>query len=179
MWLKLCNTYEENIASNKVFLMRKLYNLCMKESANVASHINEFDSLFAQICAHQLNIDDEMKAIHLLCSLPPSWGTFCTVVSNSTPNGTLFYNDISGALLVEETRRETMGSLHHGKAHYVQKAGKQRRGCSRPRDSDKDAKDGKKDNALRAMSKSRRKQDIQCHFCDKYGHIKRDCYAWQ
>ena len=50
-WLKLCNTYEKNTTSNKVFLMHKLYNLCMKESANVASHINEFDSLFAQIHA--------------------------------------------------------------------------------------------------------------------------------
>ena len=46
-WLKLCNTYEKNTANNKVFFMCKLYNLCMKESANVASHINEFDSLFA------------------------------------------------------------------------------------------------------------------------------------
>ena len=46
-WLKLCNTYGKNTASNKVFLMRKLYNLCMKDSTNVASHINEFDSLFA------------------------------------------------------------------------------------------------------------------------------------
>ena len=50
-WLKLCSTYEKNTASNKVFLMRKLYNLRMKELANVASHINEFDSLFAQIHA--------------------------------------------------------------------------------------------------------------------------------
>ena len=105
--------------------MHKLYNLRIKESTNVASHVNEFDSLFAQICAQQLNIDDEMKAIHLLCSLPPLWDTFCTAVCNSPPNGTLVYNDISGALLAKETRCKTMGSLHHGKAHYVQKASKQ------------------------------------------------------
>ena len=51
VWKKLCSTYEKNTASNKVFLMRKLYNLWMKESTVVASHLNEFDSLFAQICA--------------------------------------------------------------------------------------------------------------------------------
>ena len=50
-WHKLINTYEKNIASNKVFLMRKLYNLRMKESSSAAVHINEFDSLFAQIHA--------------------------------------------------------------------------------------------------------------------------------
>ena len=64
----------------------------------------------------------------------------------------------------------TKDSLQHdGKAHYVQKVSKQRRGCSRPRDSDKDAEDGKKDNALHARSKSCSKWDIQCHFYDKYG----------
>ena len=120
-----------------------------------------------------------MKAIHLLCSLPPLWDTFCIAINNLAPNGTLVYNDISGALLAEEARHKTMGSLHHGKAHHVQKAGKQRRGCSRPCDSDKDAKDGKKDNASHARSKSCSKRNIQCHFCDKYGHIKKDCYAWQ
>ena len=99
VWQKLCSTYEKNTASNKVFLMRRLYNLCMKESANVASHLNDFDSLFAQIRAQNMNIDDELKAIHLLCSLPSSWDMFCMAINNSTPNGRLVYNDISGALL--------------------------------------------------------------------------------
>ncbi|MCO5548954.1 hypothetical protein L7F22_002418 [Adiantum nelumboides] len=71
LWQKLCNTYAKDTASNKVFMMRKLFNLRMKESASVASHINDFDSLFAQIRAQRINIDDEMKAIFLLCSLHP------------------------------------------------------------------------------------------------------------
>ena len=121
VWQKLCNTYEKNTASNKVFLMRKLYNLRMKESTVVASHLNEFDSLFAQIRAQKMQIDDEMKAIHLLCSLPPSWDTFCTAISNSAPDGKLVYNDVSGALLGEEIRRKSMGGSHHGEAHYVQR----------------------------------------------------------
>ena len=37
-WLKLCNTYEQNTPSNKVFLMRKLFNLRMKENGSVAHH---------------------------------------------------------------------------------------------------------------------------------------------
>ena len=47
VWQNLCSTYEKNMAtSNKVFLMRKLYNLWMKESTVVASHLNEFDKFF-------------------------------------------------------------------------------------------------------------------------------------
>ena len=45
-WLKLCNTYEQNTLSNKVFLMRRLFNLRMKENGSVAHHINDFESTF-------------------------------------------------------------------------------------------------------------------------------------
>ena len=45
-WIKLCNTYEQNTPSNKVFLMRKLFNL-RKENDSVAHHINDFESTFA------------------------------------------------------------------------------------------------------------------------------------
>ncbi|MCO5578880.1 hypothetical protein L7F22_032727 [Adiantum nelumboides] len=96
----------------------------MKESASVASHINDFDSLFPQICAQRINIDDEMKAIFLLCSLPPSWNIFCTAASNYAPNGTLVYIDVTSSLLSEEMCQNAMGRSHHGKAHYVQKDGK-------------------------------------------------------
>ena len=53
IWLKLCNMYEENTPSNKLFLMRKLFNLRMKESGSVAHHINDFESTFAQMRAQR------------------------------------------------------------------------------------------------------------------------------
>ena len=36
LWKKLQDLYEKNTASNKVFLMKRLYNLKMKEGASVA-----------------------------------------------------------------------------------------------------------------------------------------------
>ena len=68
-----------------------------------------------------------------------------------------------------------MGESHHGEAHYVQKDDEQRRGRSKHRDCDDK---GQKD-ASRGRSKSRGKKSVQCHFCDKYGHIKKDCHAWK
>ena len=86
------------------------------------------------------------------------------------------YGNITGALLNEVSRRKTMSNSHHGEAHYVQKEGKQRQGTNKHRnDSDRDGKE----DASRGCSKSRGKKDIQCHFCDKFGHLKKDCYAWK
>ncbi|MCO5581236.1 hypothetical protein L7F22_035114 [Adiantum nelumboides] len=173
LWQKLCNAYEKDTASNKVFMMQKLFNLCMKELVNVASHINDFNSLFAQIRAQWINIDDEMKAIFLLCSLPPSWDIFCTAVRNSAPNGTLVYINVTSSLLSKEMRRKAMGSSHHGKAHYVQKDGKQHKGRSWNCES---KKEGNRDDS-KGRSKSPGRRNVQCHYCDKFGHIKKDCYA--
>ena len=43
LWNKLHDLYEKNTASNKVFLMKKLYNLKMKEDASVVEHSNAFN----------------------------------------------------------------------------------------------------------------------------------------
>ena len=85
-WLKICNRYEKNTPSNKVFLMRKLFNLRMKENGSVAHHINDFESTFAQIHAQRMNLDDELKAIFLLCSLPASWDTVTSLELFSLKN---------------------------------------------------------------------------------------------
>ena len=108
LWKKLYNTYVKETTTNKVFLMRNLYDLHMKDTDSVASHLNEFDALWSQLQAQKMTMDDEMKFVFLLCTLPASWDTFYTTISNSAPKGKLVYTDICGALLSEEIRRKSM-----------------------------------------------------------------------
>ncbi|MCO5560446.1 hypothetical protein L7F22_014061 [Adiantum nelumboides] len=51
-----------------------------------------------------LNFNDEMKTIFLLCSLPASWDTFNTAISNSAHGGKLAFGDVTSVLLTEEIR---------------------------------------------------------------------------
>ena len=171
LWKKLCNTYEKETAANKVYLMRKLYDLRMKDTDSIASHLNQFDALWSQLQAQKMTMDDELKAVFLLCTLPSSWDTFCTAISASVPNGKLVYNDISGALLGEEIRRKSMVSSQVGDAYNVRDSGygkNQQRGRSQNRNSH--------GNHDKSRSKSR-KRLVECHYCHKKGHIKKDCYA--
>ena len=170
LWDSLCSTWESKSASNKVFLMKKLFQLQMKDSAIVSSHLNEFNSLFSQLTSKGLNLDDEMKTIFLLCSLPSSWDTFCTAISNSAPSGTLIFNDVMSAMLTEEIHRQSLDSRSHGEANVSRGPDSNRRGRSRDCD-------GKKTNQSR--SKSRDKKNVECFYCKKKGHIKRDCHKWQ
>ncbi|MCO5595688.1 hypothetical protein L7F22_049733 [Adiantum nelumboides] len=68
LWDSLCSAWDGKSASNKVFLMKKLMHLSMKENSSVSSHLNEFNALYLQITSKRLNFDDEMKSIVLLCS---------------------------------------------------------------------------------------------------------------
>ncbi|MCO5588661.1 hypothetical protein L7F22_042619 [Adiantum nelumboides] len=176
VWQKLCNTYEKNTASNKVLLMQKLFNLHMQESISIANHNNDFDSFFVQIRVQSMNMDGEMKSIFLFCSLPPSWDIFYTAISNFAPNGTLVYNDVTSSLLSKEIQQKSMGNSHHGEAHYVQRGGKQRKGCAKQHDA---SKDGKKDPSCDRSKSSGCYKNVQCHYCEKYGHMKKDCHAWR
>ena len=66
-----------------------------------------------------MTMDGELKCVFLLCTLLTSWDTFCSLVSNSALNGTLFYNDICGALLSEEIRWKSMTASQNGDLHMM------------------------------------------------------------
>ncbi|MCO5575784.1 hypothetical protein L7F22_029589 [Adiantum nelumboides] len=100
--LSLCLAWDGNSAPNKVFLMKKLIRLSMKEDSSVNSHLNEFNALYLYLTSKGLNFNDKMKAIFLLCSLPTSWDTFNILISNSTHGGKLAFGDVTSALLTEE-----------------------------------------------------------------------------
>ncbi|MCO5576209.1 hypothetical protein L7F22_030017 [Adiantum nelumboides] len=114
LWDLLCSSWDGKSASNKVFLMKKLMRLSMKEGSSVSSHFNEFNALYSQLTSKGLNFDDEMKAIFLLCSLPASWDTFNAAFSNSTHGGKLAFGDVTSVLLTEEIRCQSLNSGGHG-----------------------------------------------------------------
>ncbi|MCO5605902.1 hypothetical protein L7F22_060088 [Adiantum nelumboides] len=102
LWDTLCAMWDGKSASNKVFLMKKLMRMNLKEGSSVCLHLNEFNNIFSQLTSKGLNFDDEMKAIFLLCSLPSSWDTFNTAICNSAPGGTLVFSDVTSTLFIEE-----------------------------------------------------------------------------
>jgi hypothetical protein len=75
----------------------------MKEGTKVAEHLNVFNTLICQLSDMEVKIQEEDKAITLLCSLPESWDHFVTSISLSTADS-LKFESVVGALLSEEVR---------------------------------------------------------------------------
>ena len=111
-----------------------------------------------------LVIDNELQALLLLSSLPDNWETLVVSPSNSTPNGMLQLAIVKDSLLNEETRKNDMGK---DIAHALVTENRRR---SKSRSSKGQGK---------SRSRSESKGKFKCFYCDKEGHIKRNCKAWK
>ena len=99
----LANLYENPSTSNKVFLMKRLFNMKMLEGGSVADHLNEFNMLTNHLSSVKVNFEDEVRALLILCSLPESWNSLVIVVSNYVPSSnTLKFDDVVGVILSKE-----------------------------------------------------------------------------
>ena len=79
----LAKLYEKTSTSNKVFLMKCLFNMKMVEGGSIPNHLNEFNTVTRYLSSMGINFDEEIRASLILCSLPESWNGLVMVVSNS------------------------------------------------------------------------------------------------
>jgi hypothetical protein len=163
----LAKLYEKPSASNKVFLMKRLFNMKMSEGGSVADHLNEFNTVTNQLSSVKVDFDDEVRALLILCSLPESWNGLVMAVSNSVSgSNTLKFDDVVGVILSEEMRRKSTGETS-GNALNMESRGRQK---------DRGKGSGNRGNSRKGRSKSRLGK-IECWNCGKKGHLKKDCRA--
>ncbi|KAK3029540.1 hypothetical protein RJ639_038499 [Escallonia herrerae] len=162
--------YEKPSASNKVFLMKKLFNMRMSENGSVVDHLNDFNSVTNQLESVGINCDDKIRASLFLCSLSDSWNNLVTTMNNSTISGTLTFNGVVSSVMIDEIWRKTIGNgISSSTALSMESRGRQNnkqnnRGISPIR------------GRSRSRSKSKSKgKTIVCWNCNKEGHKKNDC----
>ena len=104
----LSKLYEKPSTSNKVFLMKRLFNMKMSVGGFVANHLNEFNMVTGRLSYVKVNFNDEVRDLLILCSLPESWNNLVMFVSNFVPGlGTLKFDDVVDVILSEEMQRKS------------------------------------------------------------------------
>jgi len=99
----LAKLYEKPSASNKVLLMKHLFNMKMLEGGSVSDHLNEFNTVTSQLSSVGVTFDDEVRALLFLCLLLESWNGLVMAISNSiSGSSTLKFDNVVGAILSEE-----------------------------------------------------------------------------
>lgn len=133
--------YEMASTLNKVFIMKRLYNLKMKEGGIVSNHLNNFNTLVSQLISMGINLDSEMKTILLLCSLPKSWeGVLMATNTSVAAKRKLNFDDVAGTLLGKDMRRKNQESPSSDSLIMVSRGRPQDRGKDNNKRRSKSAK---------------------------------------
>ena len=135
----------------------------MKDGASMSSHLSEFNLVFDQFSGHGIELNDSLKALFLLITLPDSWDTFRATISMNAAADGLSSITVESSLLTKEMNQKNAKTLKNGSALVVH-------GRSIERGKGKDRN--------QSWSKSRAR-NMECYHCHKKGHLKKDCYQWK
>lgn len=162
LWNKLEQLYARKTGSNKLFLIKQMMSLKYHDGTPVTDHLNAFQGIINQLAGMGIKFEDEIQALWLLGTLPDSWETFRTSLSNSAPDGVITMELAKGSVLNEEMRRKSQGSSSHSDVLVTENRGRsQNRGPN---------------NKEKHRSKSKGKfVDVECYHCGKKGHTIRYC----
>jgi hypothetical protein len=161
LWKTLSETYEKKVAATKIYLIRCLYNLRMRESDLITAHLNEYEGIISQLSAQGMTIDDELKALLLMSSLPPSWENIVITVCNVLATA-VKYSKTTSSILSEDAQRKTFVQNSASEAYTIQSTG--------DRQQHRGRRSSHGPNATRNRSKF--KDSMMCNYCKKPGYIK-------
>ena len=148
VWDILKQIYEEKTRVLAADLMRRFRNTRCSESDNVCTHFENLRNLREQLAGMGKLISDEDYTDILLTSLPASYDSSCSSISNSARLGSKSLTaDVFESLILDEFTR-----------HKLKK----------PQAS------STKDEAFAAEAPKSKKQ---CSNCNKRGHLKANCWA--
>ena len=99
---KIRDVYDENF-SNKLYLKKQLYELCMNEGTTVLEHLNFFNKVISELLAVDDKIDKEDKALILLSSVQQSYDHI--VVTKLYSKKTLILEEVMSTRLSNEIRK--------------------------------------------------------------------------
>lgn len=153
IWDKLASLYMSKSLTSKLYLKQQLYGLQMQEESDLRKHVDVFNQLVVDLSKLDVKLDDEDKAIILLCSLPPSYEHVVTTLTHG--KDTVKTEEIISSLLARDLRRSKKNEAMEAsqaesllvKAKHDHEAG---------------------------VSKSKEK-GARCYKCHEFGHIRRNC----
>ena len=162
LWTKLEQLYAGRTGNNKLYLIKQMMALKYRDNTPMTDHLNTFQGIINQLAAMGIRFDEEVQGLWLLGTLPDSWETFRTSLSNSAPNGVITMDMAKSSVLNEEMRRKSQYSSSQSDVLVAE---------TRERSKSRGQK-----NKEGSRSKSRNKfANIECYHCGKKGHIKRFC----
>jgi len=153
MWAKLKSLYMTKSLAHWQFLKQQLYSFMMVESKTIMEQLTEFNKILDDLENIEVQLEDEDKAILLLCALPRSFESFKDTMLYGK-EGTVTLEEVHVALRTKELTKSKDLRIHeNGEGLSVSRGNGGGRGNRR---------------------KSGNKSKSKCFNCHKMGHFMKD-----
>mgnify|MGYP002775115835 FL=1 len=178
LWENLQAVYEKQSPTSKLILIRKLFNLNMRETDPATSHINTFSRVLAKLSSQGINVEEEVKALTLLSSLPASSEVFCTTFANGYLK--LNLDETIGQVLTEDIRWKSMGlaidesAEAHNSTESIDRFNRSKKQAERT--NRKSSRLRYREDRHRSKSRNGR-SSVFCTHLRKTGHEISDCWS--
>ena len=84
VWRKLSDQFQKKTWANKLQLRKRLYSLKLREGDSVQEHIRKLTEIFDELAVIGSPVEEEDRVVHLLASLPDSYGVLVTALEASS-----------------------------------------------------------------------------------------------
>ena len=161
--------YVEQSRNMRFDLTKKFFGTKMATGSSVGDHVLKMIGYLQELAAVGFVVDHELSIDIILQSLPPSYGQFLSTFNMNKLKPPL--PELLNMLRTEETSRKNL----HTPTLLVAKSpgpskGKSSKKIQKKKQPGKKGKAGKKE-----KGKVPDKSGIECYFCHKTGHMKKDC----
>ncbi|KAL0440732.1 UNVERIFIED_CONTAM: Retrovirus-related Pol polyprotein from transposon TNT 1-94 [Sesamum radiatum] len=117
VWKKLEIQFMSKSIIKKLYLKQRLYGLKMQEGSDLGQHINVFNHIITDLARLDVSIENEDKAMILLCSLPFSYEHLMTTLTYGKE--IIKVDEITAALLAHNQRKQNARETSHDDSLYV------------------------------------------------------------
>ncbi|KAE8674685.1 putative ribonuclease H protein [Hibiscus syriacus] len=117
IWKKLESQFMSKSLTTKLYLKQRLYGLMMQDDHDLAQHVNVINQIVYDLARIDVKIEDEEKAMILLCSFPPSYEHIVITLTYGKEN--IKVEEIIAALLAHNQRKQNGGESSQADSLYV------------------------------------------------------------
>ncbi|CAI7884166.1 unnamed protein product [Closterium sp. NIES-53] len=179
-WAALEGVHAPATAAVAVVLERQMAALRIEEDEAVEEGVQKFFDLLTRLEGADLNYSELQKKTKLLALLPESWSSLIINLNRDLPH--LSLEDVKRAILQEDFRRRELASADGAGAASIGRGYGRGRGRGRggSRFGSNNFSGGRRSggygNDNKSYGRGRGRLDGECHYCNKSGHMWRDCY---
>uniref|UniRef100_A0A0A9YN54 Copia protein n=1 Tax=Lygus hesperus TaxID=30085 RepID=A0A0A9YN54_LYGHE len=169
IWSTLTSTYARKGMANQLLLRKSL--LLMKfdpSTETLEKHFSKFDKIIRELRSTGATLDEMDVVCHLLITMPNEYSVVVTALETISEKLTVSF--VRNRLMDEERKRHSEGSVEDSHSLMMKTSRNLPAGYHNRKDINKSISFKSGSDSVQTP-----RNQIQCNFCKKFGHMKKEC----